>query len=400
MQTARHRGLVGSLLVGLAALMLTGIEVQAAPFVPGADSEVLERLPEKTSPQLRQLKAMRAMVARDPNDLAQVAALARRYIEAARSEGDPRYLGYAEAVMKPWWKQPDGPTAALVLRATLRQSSHDFDAALADLDRVLRREPRNAQARLTRATVLTVQGRYAQARSDCEALPGAAPQVYATLCSAAIDSLTGKADEALRALDAAMSARGVDAGARAWGQTLLGEIGQRRDDASAEPRFREALRGDPNDPYLVGAFSDWLLDHERPREVVTLIPADTRIDPLLLRRALALTMLRSDDAPAAVDALRARVLASRARGDTVHQREEARYALALNGDPAMALELARRNFAVQREPADVRVLAEAALAARDAAGMREVREWLANTGLQYAAVERMLAAGAGGRAAR
>ena len=32
------------------------------------------------------------------------------------------------------------------------------------------------------------------------------------------------------------------------------------------------------------------------------------------------------------------------------------------------------------------------LAARDAAGMREVREWLANTGLQYTAVERMLLA--------
>ena len=94
------------------------------------------------------------------------------------------------------------------------------------------------------------------------------------------------------------------------------------------------------------------------------------------------------------------MLASRARGDTVHQREEARYALALNGDAAMALELARRNFAVQREPADVRVLVEAALAARDAAVVREVREWLAETGLQYAAVERMLAASAGGGAPR
>jgi hypothetical protein len=54
--------------------------------------------------------------------------------------------------------------------------------------------------------------------------------------------------------------------------------------------------------------------------------------------------------------------AARRRGDVVHRREEARYRLALAGDAAGALALARDNWAVQREPADLRILADAARA--------------------------------------
>ena len=61
--------------------------------------------------------------------------------------------------------------------------------------------------------------------------------------------------------------------------------------------------------------------------------------------------------------LAARFDATRRRGDTVHRREEARYALEVEDDPARALALARANFAVQKEPADVRLLADAARAA-------------------------------------
>ncbi len=79
----------------------------------------------------------------------------------------------------------------------------------------------------------------------------------------------------------------------------------------------------------------------------------------------------------------------RARGDTVHRREEARFALWLDDDPARALALARENWDVQREPADLRILAEAAAAAKDAATMQLVRDWLATTRLEYAAVRRL-----------
>jgi hypothetical protein len=46
------------------------------------------------------------------------------------------------------------------------------------------------------------------------------------------------------------------------------------------------------------------------------------------------------------------------------------------GDTKRALELARTNYTLQREPADARVLLEAAVAARDAAAAESVLRWL------------------------
>ena len=83
------------------------------------------------------------------------------YIERSREEGDPRYLGYAEAVLAPWWKLSKPPVDILVLRATLLQSTHQFDKALADIDAVLKLDSANGQAWITRATILQVQGKYA-----------------------------------------------------------------------------------------------------------------------------------------------------------------------------------------------------------------------------------------------
>jgi len=68
-----------------------------------------------------------------------------------------------------------------------------------------------------------------------------------------------------------------------------------------------------------------------------------------------------------VELLAARYDASRLRGDTVHRREEARFVLGVKHDARGALELARGNWAVQREPWDLRVFLEAALAAKDPA---------------------------------
>ncbi len=67
----------------------------------------------------------------------------------------------------------------------------------------------------------------------------------------------------------------------------------------------------------------------------------------------------------------------------MHAREEARLALA-RGDTARALERAQASFAAQREPADARILLEAARAAGDTAATRPALEWLAATSLEDA----------------
>ncbi len=379
----------------VAALVLAA-NASAAPFLPTDDAQVLERLPSRSLPQFGELKALQANAAQAPDNLARALPLATAYIRASRLDGDPRFLGYAQAALAPWWKDPEAPTKVLVLRATILQSSHQFAAALADLDHVLQREPRNVQAILTRATILGVQGRHADARSDCARLSGVAPPVYGAICTAAIDSVTGKALEAYQSLQRALDAtpRSDQAG-RLWGETLLGEIAHRRGDPAAEAHFRAALAVGDRDAYLLGAYGDWLLDQGRPGDAIVLLQNENRNDTLLLRLALAQQALRRPEAAASIESLRARFDASHQRGDTVHARENARFELALRGDAKSALNYALDNWSVQREPADLRILAESAAAANDAAALAIVQRWLAETGIEFPAV----AALANGKAA-
>jgi len=116
----------------------------------------------------------------------------------------------------------------------------------------------------------------------------------------------------------------------------------------------------------------------------------TRTDPVLLRYALAFEAERSPALQAAAQDLRARFEASRLRGDRVHQREEARFTLYVLGDGQRALQLAKANWAVQREIADVRILLEAALATADAPTVAMMKDWLRDTRLEDARVARLL----------
>jgi tetratricopeptide (TPR) repeat protein len=380
----------------LALVLICGGAVFAAPYTPADDSAVLERLPEKTDPSLRDVKRLRTALDRNPRDLALASRLARRAIEAARETGDPRFLGQAQAALSPWWTDTSPPAPVMLLRATLKQSMHDFSGALADLDRLISSRPNDVQAMLTRSTVHAVQGRYAQARADCARLAGAAPLLVAAACDAAPASLSGEAVSAYRNLtDAVASAPPSSANASLveWGRTLAGEIAQRRGDAAAaEAHFRAALALDPRDPYLLAAYSDLLLDTNRPAEAVPLLKEYTRNDNLLLR--LVLAEGRLPEMRPSYDRHRAeledRFAAARRRGDTLHQREEGRYALEIAGDAARAIALARANWSVQRESADLRLLVAAARAASDTAAMREAGDWVHEHRLEDAAVAALL----------
>jgi len=382
----------------LALSVFLSASVVGAPFVPTDDGEVLERLPDRNTAQYRELKRLQAAAAAAPSHVAEAIALANAYYRISRTEGDPRFLGYAQAALMPWWNDAQPPTAVLVMRATILQSNHEFDRALDDLSRTIAREPRNARALLLRASILTAQGKYDEARADCERSQGLAPDLNIVACLAAIEALTGHAQLASMALERSRAAvANVSADARAWIESLLGEIAQRQDDPAAEKHFRAALAADPHDLYTVAAYCDWLLDHERAAEVIPLVERHQRVDALLLRLALAQKALRRAETEAALATLHARFDASRARGDNVHRREEARFRLHAEGDAPLALKLAQENWTVQREPADLRILAEAAVAAGDTDALNKVREWLTHTGLEYETVRALLKRESAGR---
>lgn len=364
--------------LALAAGLAAG-PAPAAPRLPASGAEVLEVLPWQGGAQQRELRGLRAALAAAPGDLARATGAARAYIEAGRREADPRYFGYAQAALAPWWKAADPPPPVRLLRATLLQSEHRFNAALADLAAVTQRDPANAQAWLTRATVETVRADYAAARRSCARLAALADQLVAVGCAAGVGAVTGQlaASERLLAVTHARAA-GADPAVDSWTLTGLAEMAARRGDAgTAEARFRRALALAPGDAYLLAAYADFLLDQRRAGAAVTLLREHQRADGLLLRYALALR--QSGDAASLERAraeLAARFEAAARRGDGVHLREHARYLAALQGNARAALDLARRNWDSQKEPADARVLLEAALAAGDAQAARPVLDWM------------------------
>lgn len=357
----------------------------AAPYVPADDAKVLERLPSAGNQNLRELRRLHADLGRNPGDLALAIRVATQDIEAGRAESDPRYNGYAEAALGPWMALPNPPNAVLLLRATLRQATHDFHGALTDLNRVIAADPRNLQARLTRATVLQVQGEYSDALKNCLSLALLAENLVTVTCAASVNGLNGHAQASRDGLQTAFDRAGDDAPPqlRLWALTILAEIDARAGDGvAAERHFRQALALGLRDGYLLGAYADFLLDAGRPHEVVTLLENESRIDALLLRIALAEQTLGTPSLPQHVADLGERFRMSRLRGDASHQREEARFTLHLLNNGSEALRLAEANWSVQHEPWDARILLEAARAVDDPVAARPVLEWLRTAQLE------------------
>lgn len=348
------------------------------PFLPQQDAQVLEHLTVKaTDPVAREIKTLRASLLRDPQNMDVAVSLATKLIEQSRSEGDPRFLGQAQAVLVPWLNHATPPSSTILLRAIIRQHAHEFDLALADLDAVLSLQPTNAQAWLTRASIYQVQGRYEDARRACQPLLRLAGRHVALTCLGDIAGLSGQAITSRETLTASLERPGISVRERLWILTVLAEMAARTGDASAaEKHFFDARSLGVKDHYLIGAYADFLLDQGRTQEVVTLLQHETRADGLLLRLTLAEQALHLPASKNHTAELAARFAAGRERGTRVHVREEARFTLALLHDPQAALTLAQANWEIQKEPWDARLLLEAAQASGNRQAAKPVIAWL------------------------
>lgn len=358
--------------------------VGATPFTPTNDSQILEHLRTRPAdPTHRELQGLRNALQRSPRKLEVAVKVARRYIEQGRIDADPRYNGYAQAALAPWWNAPHPPPSVLILRATLRQSNHDFDGALADLNLAALATPNDGQVWVTRALVHQVRGEYAQAKRDCVSLLHLSTELVAVTCLAGVSSLEGRATLSYALIEKVLlrSPKATKA-EQLWANTVLGEIAARQGKfKQAETHFEKGMALDP-DNYLLGAYADLLNVQGRFQEVIALLKDQTRSDNLLLRLAIAENQLHTPQAAEHIAALQARFEASHQRGEVVHRREEARFHLELLKDAKGALTLALANWQVQREPADLRILLAAAVAARNPSAAKPALDWCAKTRLE------------------
>ncbi len=365
----------------------------AAPHIPEGDATVLERLPaRRDDPAMAELRRLRAALAAAPTDAVAAAAVAQRYFELASAEGDPRYVGYAEAALRPW-RGADAPAEILFMRGLLRQYRHDFDGALEELERAVQREPAHAAAHSWRAAIYMVRADYPAAARECAASAPLTSELRATGCVAYVEATTGKTPAAYERLSDALR-RNSEAGpeTRLWTLTRLAEMAWRLEDHVAADRlFNQALALGIDDNFLLAAYADYLLERGRAKEVVGLLKAWARSDTLLLRLALAERALGMREAEAHTQALADRFAAAALRGERLHMGEEARFLLDLKGDARGALAVGAENWKSQREPRDALVVLEAAVAARDPKTAAPVLKWLDESGFESKRLQRLAA---------
>ena len=368
---------------------------QSPPFTPPSAATVLLEVRRPRLPGAAPLEQLRAAATARPDWLPAASAYARAALELAKREDDPRYLGMAQSALAHWWGEAQPPPEVLQLRAGIRLARRDFAPARADLSTlVAAHAPEAPGALLSRAGLSLTEGEPAAALADCTAAAQQVAPLPAATCLAAAQSLGPKGREALAALEAAITAHpDAPLASALWAASTAAEIALRLGDAgSAGRHFNAALaRADAaqtRDPGLLAAWADFQLDARQPQAVLTRLKGQERLDGLLLRLLLAERQLaRSGDARAGQRALAhetvlvQRFAEQRARGDISHQREQTLFAVRAVNDPAAALAAAQRNWALQKEPVDARLLLEAASAAGNAAAAQPVRDWLARTGL-------------------
>jgi tetratricopeptide (TPR) repeat protein len=354
------------------------------PITPSRDDEVIEVLPALAGSRA-EARRLRKQLAHQPRDAALALSVARRYLDQAHESGDPRFAGMAMSAIEGWTDESTMPDGVLMMRATLQQYLHQFDASVASLQRLLARpgnEPR-PQAWLTLATVRRVQGRYADSDAACRQVARTGAALHANACLAENSALRGDVDRARTAFTGLLAGARNPVATQAWLATSLAELEQRAGHASAaESAFRTALGLDAA-PYAMLAFADFLIEQKRPEQALALLNGRARSDAVLLRLAIAGTQARSASAAADVAEMRERTALANERPDArfLHGREQAMFALAVDHDASVALELARGNVAQQREPLDLLVLAQAARASGRPAAVQEAKRLTREIGL-------------------
>jgi hypothetical protein len=357
----------------LACLLLTDGGALASTVTPTRDDEVIEVLPAASGSRA-EVRRLRQALDSNPRDARSAVALSTLYLGQARVQGDPRFVGQALAALSAWPDAVSAPDPVLLTQANLQQFLHDFDTAAANLEKLVARSPKHAQAWLTLATVRRVQGRYTASDKACQGLTVAGASAYGAACQAENDSLRGQYDRAHQTLADLLGAPAMQSPAmRNWLLTTRAESEVRAGlFAKAQASYREALNAQ-TDSYTSLSFADFLIQQQHFAQALAQLAGQPRTDAVLLRLAIAGTQVQARSAPADVQELRERITAANQRPEaqTTHAREQALFALWVDKQPAKALALARINVQHQREPLDVLLFAQAAKASQNYAARLE-----------------------------
>ena len=278
-------------------------------------------------------------------------------LKSFRNTANPRYLGDAERELA-IIPANDRDVRFYFFRASLKQSLHLFDEAVADLNRISDLDGDSLESLMMRFTINFVSGDYPAAELSCSALKNFQNNLYAASCKQQLQALV-EPQTAYRDLKQAMAEFGVLSDRRAliWASGTLADIAERagRDDAVA--LWQLTLQLNRDDLYTRARLAESLLAQDSYQQVIALTEDYLSIDALAVSRAIAQTYLGGGTRLAKM--LRERFDEALWRGEILHKRAYAQFLLYIEKNPEVALEMSEDNWAHQREWPDALILKRA-----------------------------------------
>lgn len=346
--------------------LLVGSIAAAAPYRPIDPAlELAHNLPP-----------YRAALGSGIENLPAALAQAHLLIEEGRRRADIRPFAYADRLLAPYANQESKNTELALLLADIHQYRHDFDGAVAILDGLIVRDPRNSNARLMRAQIRIVQGKGRDAVRDCMTLVAREAAWIWGACAAQALAISGRLPEAQRILEASVHGDTLRGPGGSWVAGVVAELALQSDDrATAETWLQRAIDSDPYDHVAAVELIDLWNDSGRAARSIDFMRDRPASDAFLIRKAVALRALGDPTLKAVIAEMTRRFTEADELGDRTHLRERAAFELQF-GEPRAALAHAQENYRAQRELVDLRVLLQSAVAAGSTDGAREGLAWL------------------------
>jgi tetratricopeptide (TPR) repeat protein len=387
-----------SLLLLACLTVMIPAPANSQPFTPAVDSHIVEELPSPVIALSRQLRAERS-ARTESTTSGELLEQALESYRIATADQSPRAYGRTLSLLQRWPEDREKPVRYYVLLASVLQHNHEFDRALQHLDTALAREPYNAQAILIRAQIGLVTGDYAMARDSCRALDSLVRETIRLNCRAQLDGVTGSASSALQNIESRLTEGPPPVRQDLIELQLTAAVIAHRlgEDNRAEMYYLRVLQQMPTNHYALSRYANLLLETGQPGRLARLLSGydesalNTELRILL---AAALRTRDSDEAQARssrlVDSLQEEFRVALLRDEGLSHKEYARLSLTLLDQPEQALEAARENWTLQKEPSDTLLLARTAAAAGDRETLQAVRQWVTESGLEYPRLARVL----------
>ena len=290
---------------------------------------------------------MRAAVEADPAGADAYAGLGLALLQAVRETADPALYGQAEAALGEALRRDPGQLDALVGQGLLALARHDFRAALEWGRQARELMPYRADALGILVDAHVELGQYDAAVEAAQAMVDLRPNLASYSRVSYVRELHGDTDGAIAAMEAAVAAGPPGGESTAWTQTQLGHLHFHRADlAAAEGAYRAALTRQPDYPYAQAGLARVLAAHgDHPQAIAMLEDVAARLPlPEFLLSLGQLYEAGGQLLPAErqYDLIRAIQQLNADSGMNVDL--ELALFEADHGDPASALDMARRAY--------------------------------------------------------